>query len=200
MKVAATLALISMLLLSLARPASAIPLQYTFEGVVTGFESFHSGYSLSDFDIQIGRTPLRYIFVVDFDADQSTTTNTAGTWNRFYSDLLQGSIVNGGREYGDYHAYNWFRSGLPNRGQITSNLANVRVSTDASQTIDWRVQDWQVGQSFRSTDLACYPGGRGGCAVYAYGDVALTSIAQVPLPGTAVLVVLALVGLRLRRR
>lgn len=166
----------------LSNAAFATPMTYTFEGVVSGFRSYHSDYSIADFDVDVGSTKLRYVFVVDLDEGNSSHTNTAGTWNNFYSDLLEGSVIHGGRSYGDYGGFDWMRVSGPNIGQISSNLANVRVTASAADTANWRVSDWMLGQRFESTDLACYRGGLRGCAVYAYGDVELVNIASAAVP------------------
>ena len=113
---------------------------------------------------------------------------------------MEGSIINGGNVYGDNHGFDWHSLTISNTGQISSNLSDVRIDTNASITSDWQVKDWSVGQSFRSTDLACYAGGVGGCAVYAFGDVTLTSISEVPIPGALVFFVSSVVGLGLTKQ
>lgn len=193
--------LITALLLTAARATVAAPMRYTFTGLVTDFQSYHQDYDITDFDIVLGETTVNYVFVVDFDSAISSFTNSAGTWNYFYSDLIEGSIINGGNIYGDYYGYNWYQLAGPNMGQITSNLADVRINTSEAFTQNWRVEDWQIGQSFRSIDLACYPGGgTAGCAVYAYGNVTLTSITAVPLPGALILFLSGILGLKLANR
>ncbi|MEZ5541488.1 MAG: hypothetical protein R3F42_05530 [Pseudomonadota bacterium] len=183
-----------------SRLAPAALLQYTFEGLVTGFQSYHQDYTLTDFDIVVGETPLTYVFVVDFAANQSSFSNGAGTWNYFYTDLVSGSIINGGLSIGNYSGFNWYSTTVPNIGEITSNITDVRILASAATSPDWRVQDWQVGQAFSSIDGACYPGGIGGCAVYAFGDVTLTSIVPVPVPGALVLLLSGITGLLLTAR
>ncbi len=189
-------------LMAVSQLSHAVPMIYTFEGIVDGFQSYHSDYTISDFDINIGQTSLKYVFEVDFDADNSTYSNSAGTWNYFYTDLLDGSIVTGGNVYGDRHGFNWDTISGANIGQITSSFADVRITASENFTTDWLVQNWSVGQSFRSVDSACYSGGMGGCAVYAFGDVTLTSIvtAQVDEPASLVLMALGLGFLLARKR
>jgi len=165
----------SIFLLSISAIAQAVPMIYTFEGVATGFQSYHQDYNITDFDLTIGETPLEYVFEVDFDASNHSFTNSEGTWNYFYSDLINGSIINGGNVYGDYYGFNWDRQNGPNIGQISSNLANVRITAFENETLDWMVHDWAIGQAFTSTDLACYPS-NSACAVYAFGEVVLTKI------------------------
>ncbi len=179
----------------------AAPMLYTFEGIVSGFRSYHQSIDIDDFDVAIDETELEYVFEIDFDADNSSYSNSAGTWNYFYSDLLEGSIINGGNIYGDNHGFNWDRLSGSNIGQISSNLTDVRITSSESDTENWRVQDWEVGQMFRSTDLACFPGGAGGCAVYAFGSVQLSNIETVSVdePNTIVLLALGLFMLGVQR-
>lgn len=190
-------------LMTISNSSIASPVLYTFEGTVSGFQSYHQDYDISDFDVVIGETNLKYVFEVDVEAGQSSYTNTAGTWSYFYSDLIEGSVINDGNIYGDYSGFNWYRLDGPNVGQVSSNLANVRITSFESDTQNWRVQDWKIGQSFSSTDLACYADGGGGCAVYAYGNVMLTSISTVPVPASAWLFssgLLALFGVTRRKK
>jgi len=192
-----------LLFFGFAGTSNAAPKLYTFEGFVSGFQSYHQNYDIDDFGIIIGGTTLRYVFEVDFNNGVSTYTNSAGTWNYFYSDLIEGSVINGGLLYGDYYGFNWYRLSGPNMGEITSNHANVRIDSYENDTQNWRVQDWQIGQAFSSTDLASYPGGINGSAVYAYGDVTLTSITAIPIPGAVWLLgsgLIGLVGLRKKFR
>lgn len=189
------LALAALAMLAAAKGAAALPIKLTFEGVVTGFTSYHQDYDISDFGAVVGVTPLRYVFQVDFDAANTTTSNGAGTWNYFYSDLLSIPVVTGGQVTAGHYGFNWFRASGPNIGQITSFLDEVRISTTAAATPNWQVQDWQLGQHFTSLDAACYPGGISGCAVYLYGDVALTAIEPIPVPSSAVLMLVAVAGL-----
>lgn len=188
----------SIFLLSITNTSIASPILYTFEGVVTGFQSYHQDYDINNFDIIVGETTLRYVFEVDFSTDQSSFTNSTGTWDYFYSDLIEGSVINNGNISGESGGFNWYRLGDPNLGQVTgTNLGTVRITSSEMNTPNWQVQDWQIGQSFNSTDLACYAGGISGCAVYAFGDVTLTSITTVPLPSALILFVSGLFGLRL---
>jgi len=189
--------IIATILLVFSKFTLAAPVLYTFEGTVNGFQSYHQDYDISDFDITVGETSLRYVFEVDFDAEQSSFTNSAGTWNYFYSDILEGSVINYGTADGERQGFNWYSLTVPNMGQISGNLTggDVRISTSVSNTTNWHVQDWEVGQTFSSTDLACYSGGVNGCAVYAFGDVTLTSITTVPVPAAAWLFGSGLIGL-----
>ncbi len=194
----------AILLLAISKTSFAAPILYTFEGTVSGFQSYHQDYDISDFDIAIGDTNLRYIFEVDFDAGQSSFTNSAGTWNYFSSDILEGSIINNGISNGGGSGFNWYSLTVPNMGQISGNLTggDVRISASISNVANWRVQDWEVGQIFSSTDSACYSGGGSGCAVYAFGDVTLTSIstATVPTPSTLILFISSFYGFRYLRK
>ncbi len=148
---------------------------YTFEGTVTGFESFHNAYDIDDFDVVIGETKVAYLFEIDFDSNTSAHTNIYGaTWSYFYTELLSGSIINGVDRPSFYRGFN-ISTGL---GQITGSKLEVRVQTDRIRTNDWRVQDWKVGQTFSSIDSGCFAGGVGGCAVYAFGKVELTKISN----------------------
>lgn len=174
-------------------------MQYTFEGVVTGFESYHSGLSINDFDVTVGETEVIYVFEVDFDANNSTSTNSAGTWSYFYTETISGSIINGMQSNANYQGFNWVRPS-DSMGQITGTQLDVRVQTSEFITDNWRVQDWEIGQSFRSIDSGCFAGGDSGCAVYAYGDVMLTSITAVPVPGAIILFISGICGLGIFRK
>jgi hypothetical protein len=138
---------------------------------------------------------LKYEFIVDLEAEQSTYTNAAGTWHYFYSDLLSGSVIDGGLVYGDYKGFDWYSLTTANTGQITSKLANVRINTNDELTPDWEVESWSIGQSFHSDDFAVF----NGTAVYAYGDVTLTGISSIPLPATIILFASGIVGFSLAR-
>jgi len=74
----------------------------------------------------------------------------------------------------------------------------VRITAYSSQTLDWRVQDWEVGDQLNFTDLAVPPGGGG--AVYYFGNVNLVSIQPVPEPASGTLIGLGAVAVCLQRR
>jgi hypothetical protein len=187
------------ILLVTSKLSFAASILYTFEGTVSRFQSYHQNYDIDDFDLTVGETSLKYIFEVDFDNGQLSSANGAGTWDYFNSDILEGSIINNGTSDGERKGFNWNRPTAPNVGQISGNLAggDVRITTSVRNTTDWRVQDWEIGQTFSSIDGACYSGGSSGCAVYAFGDVTLTSITAVPVPAAFILFVSGICGLRL---
>ncbi len=155
-----------------AQSANATPLVYTFEGTLTAFRSYNGNYDINDFGLVVGRSHLAYSFLIDFDVASSRP----GT---FYTELLSGSLINGDLDYqyGDFYQYgsSHLFNGVGN-GVISNSPERVKISTTSNVTPDWRVEDWVVGQSFRSQDLGCFSGWVGGCAVYAFGDVTLTDI------------------------
>lgn len=182
-------------------PASSFAelLNYTFEGTINGFHSYHSELDINDFDISVGETQVKYVFEVDFDSNQSTYSNAAGTWNYFYSELLSGSVIEGIVLNSSYEGFNWDRTEGANVGQVTGSQLDVRIKARSSDTDNWRVQDWVVGQRFESIDSGTFPGSSYGSAVYAYGDVTLTSISPIPEPMTAAFIFSALTLFVVRR-
>lgn len=180
--------------------ARAETLRYRFEGIITGFTSYHSELGIDDFSITLGETEVAYVFEVDFDRDTFTNSNTAGTWNYFYTELLSGSVINGDQPNSGYRGFNWYRTAGNNQGQTTGSALDVRITGYADTTTDWRVQDWQVGQQLRSTDSGSFSDSTGGTAVYAYGDVVLTSITAIPEPaGIAMMGLVVGCGVCVRR-
>ncbi|MDH5571398.1 MAG: hypothetical protein OEY89_06505, partial [Gammaproteobacteria bacterium] len=139
---------------------------------------------------------VRYVFEVDFDANNSTYTNSAGTWNYFYTEYVSGSIINGMNRDLGYTGFNFFNS-YGNIGEIVGSHYEAKIFASANFTTDWMVQDWAVGQQFKAIDGGCFAGGASGCAVYAYSDVTLTAITPVPIPASFVLFLSGLYGLRL---
>lgn len=193
-----TLAFLVLTLIPLSSQAALM--QYTFEGIITGFKSYHSGLSINDFDVVVGETEVTYVFELDFDANNRTSSNSAGTWSYFYTETISGSIINGMKSSNvNYQGFNWVRPSN-SMGQITGSQLDVRVQTSEFITDNWRVQDWEIGQSFRSIDSGCFSGGNSGCAVYAYGDVMLTSITTIPVPGAIIFFISGICGLSVIRK
>jgi len=92
-------------------------------------------------------------------------------------------------------------SQLPNLGQLSGYKdGTVRVSN--TDQVNWRVQDWMVGERYSGTDAACLPRTTGGCAVYAFSDLILQSIepTMVCAPSSSFIVLFGCAGLLLMRR
>lgn len=174
-------------------------MQYTFEGVATGFQSYHSGLGINDFDVTVGVTKLKYLFQIDFDSNKGTSSNSAGTWYYFHTETISGSIINGMDRPSSYRGFNWVRP-ADSMGQITGSKLDVRIQTSEFITPNWRVQDWEIGQEFDSIDSGTFSGGSNGSAVYAYGDVKLTAISPIPEPNSVALLFLGTGILYLRRK
>ncbi len=164
---------------------------YTFEGIVTGFQSYHSGLGIDDFDVVVGETAVKYVFEVDFEANTEISGSSGGTYYYFHTETLSGSIINGMDREPFYRGFN-LEKPSNSMAQITGSRLDVRIQTNENITENWRVQDWVVGQNFSSIDLGCFAGGASGCAVYAFGDVTLTAINGIPEPSALMLFALGL--------
>ena len=185
--------LVTVMLLS-TTGVSATPMYYTFEGLITGFQSYNSAVSLDDYDVLLGQTMVSYVFEVDFERNAHETSNSAGTWQRFYSDLLSDAIVDGlGSEINE--SFDFYNNNHFNLGSLQGG-STVRIQASELFHDSWRVEDWFVGQQLKLIDGGLPTPAPGG-AVYFFGDVELTSISStltVPEPGTLALLVVALAG------
>ena len=167
------LLLIITLFSSIITKIDASPQYYLFEGIITDFDSRNDDVSLSDYDVVLGETEVSYVFEVYFDRNTGSYTNTAGTWYFFYSDLLEGGIINGvGPE--DNESYNVYFNTWINQGRLQGG-SRVSVWTSDADTSSWKVQDWSVGQELKLIDGGYIPTESGG-AVYFFGDLVLNAI------------------------
>ena len=184
--------------LSISPLSLATPLYYTFEGTINSVSSYNDSVSLSTFGTQLGDT-TSYTFEVDFDRDTSSYTNSAGTWDYFYSDLLSGGIVNGEAAETN-RSYNVVFNNYNSQGSLHGG-SRVDIYTTDNQTSSWKVQDWYEGQTFNLLDGGYFSSGTGG-AFYLLGQAKLVNISStysVPEPGTLVLLATALFGVFLQR-
>ena len=179
----------------------AAPMFYTFDGVAEDFSSVTGLVSPEDFGVVLNKTKVSYIFEVDFDRDVSTQTNSAATWDYFYSDLVLGEALIQGERPDSTYGYNaYFNRGL--RTSAINGSGGVRIRAFFRD-----VEYWSVGQQFRFEDSGFFSTDDIG-AVYLFGDVELTSISStfshsVPEPSTLLLFssVLGMLGLgRLRKK
>jgi|GEM_PF-3632087 len=155
----------------------AKPQYYTFKGEITHFKSYNPSVILSDFDVVLGETKVTYVFEVDFSRKQSTTSNSAGSWDYFYSDLITESIIKG-HVYSEVHkSYNFINNSASNSGSLCGG-ARVSVSSSEKDELSWRVQDWYVGKRLKLIDGGRYKTGNNK-ATYFYGDLELTAISSV---------------------
>ena len=178
-------------------PAAVIgdgPVLLRFEGEIQTARSFNDSYSDAGLLSILSSRAVTYRMEVDVGRDQSTTVNSAGWWNHFYSRLLGGSYMEGSvgsrLERESFTAFNSTHSGR-SLGQVSGGNT-VRI-----QSSKW-VEDWQVGDRMSFQDLTIPLLGSG--AVYYYGEVTLTSIEAIPEPGASTLVGLAVAGALIRRR
>ena len=182
------LSILAMMLGMHAGSASAVPMIYTFEGIVNNHSRYSDEFTPEEFGVVLGETKVTYTFLVDFDESVRTHTTSTGTWEYFYNDLLSGQILNGeGSERNRGYNITTTSPTWPNSGSLSGGN-RVKVHTNKYDHPDnWRVQDWYVGQAFRFLDSG-YFSGRG--AFYLFGNVELTSItppAAVPEPSSALL-------------
>ena len=188
-----------LLALGLIPQADAAPQYFEFRGTITNSASYNLNVPTSSLKAVLGSTPVTYWFVVDF-AQSWITSNTAGTWTNFYTDLLgQGLMESEIGATGDevHSGFNWDANYIADVGQVTGGRS-VRITTRASSTLDWKVQDWAVGDRFELVDGALPPIDFGG--VYYYGQVTLVSISSVvPEPSALALFLTGVIALAARR-
>lgn len=171
---------------------NASPLYYTFEGTITGFSSYNNSISLTDYDVTLGQTTVSYIYEVDFNLNTSSYTNSAATWDYFYSDLLYGGIVNGENSESN-KSFNAYFNSMSNQGRLVGG-SRVEIFTTESLTSLWKIEDWFVGQQLRLLDSGFISAGTGG-AIYFSGNVELIAISTtnpIPEPSTLLLFIAAL--------
>lgn len=169
----------SFVLVFLASPALTLasPLYYSFEGTLTGFQSYNDQLSLDDFSIQLGQTQVSYRFMVDFQRDTNTVITFSWYRDYFYAELLEGGIVNGELPPTN-QGYNETYLQIEMKQGCLAGGSNVYVSTSDQATSAWKVQDWVIGQHFNLIDGGYFADGDG--SVMFEGDVVLTAITPEP--------------------
>ena len=189
--------LFSVSLIIIAVTSEAQGYIYTFDGTFTGFQSFNQYVTFQDVGVVLGETPVSYSFEVDFNRDTSTLSSSYGTWNYFYSDLLGQSVVAGklnGISPEENQSYDVIFPTQANLGELVGG-SFVRINARSSDTEQWKIENWAVGQEFAFSD-GTVPS-IGGYAVYLYGNATLTSITVVPEPLPQVLLSLGLLSIPL---
>lgn len=189
-------ALINLLVFSsLIATVHAIPLYYTFEGIITDFTTYDDTLLPSNSNIQLGQTRVSYLFELDFNRDAQTVTMRDLQIETFYARLLQGGLL-----VPDIVAIaqGWnmlYLTGQPGEAWL-SGFPAVHIGTSALNTSSWKAQDWFVGQHFNLSDGGYFSSGEGG-DVYFDGDVVLTSIT--PEPSATLILCIGVLGIRMRR-
>lgn len=167
--------------------ASAATAFYTFSGTITDFNDLRGlGVSSADYGIIVGETMREYVFAIDLERSRHVVTNSAATWDYFWCELLSPEIVTSpGRdiEYSGFVSY-WDSYYSPDRSALNGG-SSVRVTSYETDTPNWRIWDWEVGQVVRLVDSAFIdnPAGIGvGGVINFQGDFTLVSIQPVPEP------------------
>ncbi|MCW1884713.1 hypothetical protein OKA04_08235 [Luteolibacter flavescens] len=190
--------LVTLLTCAASQAASVI---YRFDGVVSGSLFDDSRIFESQHGVIMGVTTVTYFFEVDFDRDAGQFTTPVQTVEYFYSELkgdgLAESFMGSTYDQDAVQGANIDFSDFHDTGKLTGGKV-VTIHTNDTRTSLWRVEDWQVGQSFLFTDVTRPVGSV--TSIGLHGNVTLTSIEPVPEPACATLAGLAgLLALRRRR-
>ena len=178
---------------------SASPLYYTFEGIVNDSMSFNDSVTIGDFGVVPGKTSVKYVFEIDFNRSTSQYSNTAGTWDYFYTDLISGALVNG--EHAETNrGFDVVFDSFNSQGHVSGG-SRLDIITTSDITDNWRVEDWHEGQIFNFLDGGYFSEGQG--AFYLIGNVQLVSIADsiaVPEPSVLFLFAFGLIAMVVYRK
>lgn len=162
---------IAVLFLGQVCSLNAAPMYYTFNGIIEGFSSATGLVSPEDFGVVLNKK-VSYTFEVDFERDVSTNTNSAGTWEYFYTELVLGDVLIQGERPHKNYGYNAFLNSGPRRPSAINGSGGVRI-----KTLNPHVQNWSIGMQLSLQDSGYFFTDDIG-AVYVFGSVELTSISS----------------------